>query len=102
MIYLTRTTIDGAIEIAVLEDGARLGEYEAQGFAPVPYDVYRDAWRKKSTALYEALRRIERPAPQQTPAEVVRCPRETCRSLRVGLRAGVWRCRKCKHEWGER
>lgn len=95
MIYLTRTTIDDgtrATEIAALEGPERLAEYEAQGWLPVSYEVYREAWQAKHTRVYERLS----VCPASPAPRLRRCP--NCKSRQIEHQEdGTWHCWKCKH-----
>jgi hypothetical protein len=60
MIYMTRsiTGRDGDLEmeLAILEDVHNIAKYEAQGFVPCSYEVFREAWRARHTRTFERLR----------------------------------------------
>lgn len=92
----TRTT-----ETAVLEDAARLKAYQAEGWQVVTYEAWRQACQAACERTYARLMSEAGCAAPRSPERVtMRCPE--CRSSRIGRANGVWYCRSCRHEWGER
>lgn len=100
MIYLTRTTIetDGThtTEIAVLEDDKQLASFTARGYLPVPYEVYRAAWRAKHTRIYE--RQLAAGTQTIQAPNSVCCPECSCDKVTIFV-GGQRRCQRCQNNW---
>ena len=102
MIYLTRTTIefDGTCttETAVLEDGARLNAYRAQGWREVAWPAFLAAWRATTDAIMEQL--IAAAWMRSRFADIPMPMQDVCRYCHAGpivrpAGATPW-CRRCK------